>query len=115
MKSSIEYSDFEKLDLRVGLIIAAEAPKWTQKLLQFTVNFGAEIGTKTVLSGVQKWYSPEDFVGKKYPFIVNLAERKMGQGLSQGMMIMADGVVNGEEHPVVTVLPESLEPGTVIR
>lgn len=115
MKSTIEYADFEKLDIRVGLITAAEAPEWSPKLLQFTVDFGAEIGIKTILSGIKKWYSPETFVGKKYPFIINLAERKMGQGVSQGMMLMADGIVDGEEHPTVTALPDQIEPGTVIR
>ena len=115
MKTTIEYSDFEKLDIRVGAITAAEAPEWSPKLLQFTVDFGAEIGTKVILSGIKKWYSPEVFIGKKYPFIVNLAERKMGQGVSQGMMLMADAVVDGEELPTVTALPDQIEPGTVIR
>lgn len=115
MKPTIEYPDFEKLDLRVGLITAAEAPEWSPKLLQFTVDFGAEIGSKTILSGVRKWYSPEEFVGKKYPFIINLAERKMGQGVSQGMMLMADGMKDGEEHPIVVAFPEDVEPGTIIR
>lgn len=115
MKPNIEYADFEKLDIRVGLITAAEAPDWSQKLLQFTVEFGSEIGVKTILSGIRKWYAPEDFVGKKYPFIINLAERKMGQGVSQGMMLMADSIIDGEEHPTVTALPDQVAPGTVIR
>lgn len=115
MKSTIDYADFEKLDIRVGLITAAQAPEWSQKLLQFTVDFGATIGTKTILSGIRKWYEPEEFVGKKYPFIINLAERKMGQGVSQGMMLMADAEIDGEEHPTVTPFPDHIEPGTIIR
>lgn len=115
MKATVEYADFDKLDLRVGKVVAAEAPSWSRKLIQFTVDFGEEIGTKTILSGIQAWYSPEEFVGKAFPFIVNLAERKMGEGVSQGMMIMADGKVDGEDHPIVFPLPESITPGTVIR
>lgn len=115
MKPTIEYTDFEKLDIRVGVITAAEAPEWSQKLMQFTVDFGEEVGTKTVLSGIKKWYQPEEFIGKRYPFIINLAERKMGQGVSQGMMLMADGMIDGEEHPIVAPLSDQIAAGTVIR
>jgi len=115
MKATIEYADFDKLDLRVGLVTAAEVPTWSKKLMQFTVDFGPEIGTKTILSGIQAWYTPEEFIGKRFPFVVNLAERKMGEGVSQGMMIMADGMIDGQEHPIVLPLPETAEPGTVIR
>lgn len=111
MKPTIEYSDFEKLDIRVGKVVEAAAPEWSKKLLQFTVDFGAEIGTKTILSGIKEWYSPDDFVGNSYMFIVNLAERKMGDGVSQGMMMMADG----EGQPVPFVLTPAVEPGTVVR
>jgi len=115
MKPTIEYTDFEKLDLRAGLITAAEVPTWSKKLMQFTVDFGEEIGTKTILSGIQAWYKPEDFIGKRFPFVANLAERKMSEGVSQGMMIMADGNVDGEARPIVVPLPDNVEPGTVIR
>lgn len=115
MKATIEYPDFEKLDIRVGLILEATVPTWSKKLMEFVVDFGEEIGKKTILSGIQAWYTPADFVGKKFPFIVNLAERKMGDGVSQGMMIMADGKIGDEARPIVCPLPEVIEAGTVIR
>jgi methionyl-tRNA synthetase len=115
MKSTIEYSDFEKLDIRIGKIVAAEAPAWSNKLLQFTVDFGVEIGQKTILSGIRKWYTVEDFVDKNFPFVINLAERKMGEGVSQGMMIMADSNLDPEGQPVVLPLDATLAPGTIIR
>ncbi len=111
MKEIIQYSDFEKLDLRVGKIVAAIAPEWSEKLLQFTVDFGTEIGEKNILSGIKKWYQPEEFVGKNYVFVVNLAERKMGPGVSQGMMIMVDA---GEKPMVFTAAADAL-PGDVVR
>ena len=111
MKNTILYSDFEKLDLRVGRIVAAEAPEWSEKLLQFTVDFGSDIGEKNILSGIKQWYSPEEFIGKSYIFVVNLAERKMGPEISQGMMIMVDA----EEKPTVVPVPNDIEPGTVVR
>ncbi len=116
MKPTIEYPDFEKLDLRVGEVIAAEMPEWSNKLIQFTVDFGAEIGQKTILSGIKKWYTPEDFLHKKFPFVVNLAERKMGQGVSQGMMIMADlGAAAEDDKPVICPLPSQIPAGSIIR
>ena len=111
MKPIITYADFEKLDLRVGKIVAASAPDWSEKLLQFTVDFGEEIGQKTILSGIKKWYQPESFVGNNYVFVVNMAERKMGPGVSQGMMIMVDG----GEQPMIFTVSESAVPGEVVR
>jgi methionyl-tRNA synthetase len=111
MKPVIEYPDFDKLDLRVGKVTAASAPEWSQKLLQFIVDLGPEIGEKVILSAIKEWYAPADFVGKHYVFIVNLAERKMGEGVSQGMMIMADG----PEKPQPFNVSKKILPGTVVR
>lgn len=111
MKPTITYADFEKLDVRVGRIVAAIAPEWSEKLLQFTVDFGPEIGEKTILSGIKKWYEPDTFVGNMYVFIVNLAERKMGESVSQGMMIMVDSA----EKPMVFTAPSAAQPGEVVR
>jgi methionyl-tRNA synthetase len=115
MKPTIEYPDFEKLELRVGEVVEAVTPDWSNKLLQFTVDFGPEIGKRTILSGIQKWYSPDQFLNKKYAFVVNLAERKMGQGVSQGMMLMADTQVDGEDRPTLVPFPSEVPVGTVIR
>lgn len=111
MKPTITYADFEKLDLRVGLITEAIAPEWSEKLLQFTVDFGPEIGTKTICSGIKAFYQPADFIGKSFVFVVNLAERKMGPSVSQGMMIMADG----EAKPITFSLSAEVKPGTIVR
>lgn len=111
MKPTIVYPDFDKLDLRVGLVVAASAPEWSEKLLELEVDFGPEIGTKTILSGIRAWYQPTEVIGNKYAFVVNLAERKMGESVSQGMMIMADS----DERPFLTPLPAECEPGWIIH
>lgn len=111
MKPTIEYPDFEKLDLRVGKVIAAAAPEWSEKLLEFRVDFGIEIGERTILSAIKAWYKPEDFINNNYVFIVNLAERKMGESVSQGMMVMGDA----PEKPQPFTVPAELLPGTVVR
>jgi methionine--tRNA ligase beta chain len=111
MKPVIEYADFDKLDLRVGKVVAATAPEWSNKLLQFTVDFGPEIGERTILSGISKWFQPEFFVGKYFCFVVNLAERKMGEGVSQGMMLMADEA----DAPIPFAIQADVKPGLIIR
>ena len=111
MKDVIEYPDFEKLDLRVGKVVAAAAPDWSRKLLEFRVDLGSELGERTILSAIREWYQPEDFINNHYVFIVNLAERKMGEGVSQGMMLMADP----KDKPVPFTVPSEISPGTVVR
>ena len=107
MKTTIQFEDFLKLDMRVGKIIKAGEPEWSRKLLEFTVDFGEEIGEKTILSGIRKWYQADEFLDKKYAFIVNLKERKMGEGVSQGMMIMAD-----DEKPRPLCIDDDVQIGT---
>lgn len=111
MKSVINYQDFDKVDIRVGKVVSATDPQWSEKLIEFVVDFGDEIGQKTILSGVKKWYAPADFQGNLYPFIINLEERKMGEGVSQGMMLMVDS----EDKPVAIKLDHTLTPGTILR
>lgn len=111
MKPQISYDDFEKLDIRIGTILACESPDWSKKLLRFEVDFGTEMGIRVIFSGIKEWYTPDEFVGKQFPFLVNLPPKKMGDSESQGMMIMADG----EEKPVVFALQGTVLSGTSVR
>ena len=111
LKPTITYDDFAKVDLRIGTIASATAPEWSKKLLRFEVDFGEEIGKRIIFSGIKEWYSPESLVGKQFPFIVNLAPKKMNDEESQGMMIMADGA----EKPVLFSLGEPVSAGDIIR
>lgn len=111
MKPTIAYPDFEKLDIRIGTIIECAAPDWSKKLLRFEVDFGEELGKHVIFSGIKEWYTPDFFVGKQFPFLVNLPPKKMGEEESQGMMIMADG----EEKPILFNLQGSVAPGTIVR
>ena len=115
MKQTISFADFEKLDLRVGRILEATAPDWSTKLIQFRVDFGPEIGEKTIFSGIRKWHQPEDLVGKSYFFLANLADKPMGEGISQGMMLMADEILDDQENPVLIEVDQKVKPGTVVR
>ncbi|HLD50724.1 MAG TPA: methionine--tRNA ligase [Patescibacteria group bacterium] len=110
MKLTVTYDDFSKLDIRVGTVVSAEIPEWSGKLLQFQVDFGSEIGIKTIFSGVKKWYQPGDFVTKQFLFIVNLQEKKMGDSASQGMMLMAIK----DDKPILVQPMEAVANGTAI-
>lgn len=111
IKETINYSDFEKLDIRAGRVTDAKSPEWSEKLLEFEVDFGPEIGKKSIFSGIKKYYSPDFFKGKLFAFIVNLAEKKMGTGVSQGMMLMVDD----SEKPFPIEITDPVVEGSVVR
>lgn len=116
MKPTIEYSDFDKADLRIGKIVSCQAPEWSEKLLELKVAFGGEIGEKTIFAGIRKSFSPEQLVGKKCVFVVNLAERKMGQGISQGMMLVAvETLAEGGEKLSLTAVSDDVKEGSTLR
>ncbi|HTB30673.1 MAG TPA: methionine--tRNA ligase subunit beta, partial [Bacteroidia bacterium] len=87
-KSTIVFEDFEKMDIRVATIVAAVKVQGADKLLKLTVNTGIDV--RTVVSGIAKYHSPEDIVGKQVCLLVNLAPRKLRGIESQGMILMAE-------------------------
>jgi len=96
----VEFSEFQKLDIRVGKVISAERVAGATKLLRFTVDFG-EFKRQSV-AGLGHIYDPEHFIGKQYVFVVNLKPRKI-RGIVSECMILA-AVPNEEE--VVPIKPE---------
>jgi len=111
MKPTIEYADFEKLDLRVGLVSSASLPEWSNKLIEMRVDFGPEVGQKTIFAGIRKFVDFQTLINKKFVFVVNLAERKLGEGTSQGMMLVASDEIN---HCPLAV-SDQIAPGSGIR
>lgn len=85
-RAYIEYDDFKKVEIRIGEIVSAEPVEGSEKLLRLIVRFGEE--ERQILSGIAKWKSPEDLVGKKVPFVINLKPRSM-MGLESNGMILA--------------------------
>src|SRR5688572_17082906 len=84
----INYDDFAKLNIRIGTITEAEKVPESDKLMKLTVDLGEEV--RTIVSGIAKWYSSEDLVGKQVPILVNLEPRKLKGVESQGMMLSGD-------------------------
>ncbi len=89
MSKEIDYNFFTKMDLRVGEVIEAEKVPKSRNLLKLIVDIGQE-KPRQVISGISNFYDPEELIGKKYVFIVNLKPRKLMGLESQAMILAAD-------------------------
>lgn len=130
---NISFTDFEKVDIRIGTVVKAEVPEWSHWVMKLKVDFGPEIGQKQCFSGIMKFYKPEEIEGKEFPFVINLEPRKMGpeHEISEAMMIMAtpepqaslmaasgDSLPEAEAEevaPVLFQLQKNVDPGTKVR
>lgn len=92
-KEEISYDDFMKMQFQVGEIIACEAVAKSKKLLCSQVRVGSQV--KQIVSGIRKYYDPEEMVGKKVMVLVNLKPAKLAGVLSEGMLLCAEDE-NGE-------------------
>ena len=110
IKETIDFSDFEKLDIRVGHIKNCEKVKKAKKLLKFTLDDGS--GTdRTIVSGIAAFYEPEELIGKDVLFIANLAPRKLMGIESQGMILSAE---NFDGSLSVTTTLKEVKPGSQV-
>ena len=87
IRANIAFEDFEKLDIRVGTVLECTKVPKADKLLCFKIADGLE--NRTIVSGIAKYYKPEDLVGKQVCFIANLPPRKLKGIESQGMILSA--------------------------
>lgn len=87
-KPEISYDDFAKLEIRIGTVLSAELVPDTDKLLKCSIDFG-DFGTRTIVSGIAQFRTPEQLVGKQLPYVVNLASRMLRGVESQGMLLAA--------------------------
>lgn len=120
----IDFTDFQKVDIRIGTVVEATVPEWSHWVMKIKVDLGSEMGEKTCFSGIMKFFSPADLVGKQFPFVVNLKPRTIGSDkeLSEVMMIMAcpgDSLTDEEKaNEVPTVLfklQKKVANGTKVR
>ena len=86
-KENVTFEDFQKMDIRVSKIIAAEKVAKTKKLLKLTIDTG--IDTRVIVSGIAEHYTPEELVGRQILVLVNLVPRELKGIESQGMILMA--------------------------
>ena len=104
----ITIDDFAKCEMRVAKVLTCERLKESKKLLKFTLFDGER--ERTILSGIAKWYAPEDLIGKHLCIVANLAPRPMMKGkyVSEGMIVSAE---DDEGNVTVLQLPETVKPG----
>ena len=111
VKETVAFEDFQKLDIRVGIVKACEKVKKSKKLLRFSLDDGS--GTdRTILSGIAQWYEPEQMVGKRVLFIANLAPRKIMGEESHGMILSA---VNYDGNLSVTTTLDEVKGGSTVE
>ena len=103
-KPEIEFDDFMKMQFQVGEIIACEEVKKSKKLLCSQVKIGSEV--KQIVSGIKKYYSAEEMVGKKVMVLVNLKPAKLAGVLSEGMLLCAEDA----EGNLALMTPEKAMP-----
>jgi len=108
MGDVIDYSEFIKVEMRVGKVIRAEPVPNSRKLVKLIVDVGGE--ERQVLAGLAKWYKPEDFIGKMVIVVTNLKPKRMAGLVSQGMVLAAP--CNGDGKPVLLTVEEPVEPGS---
>ena len=118
MKDVINFDDYSKIEVRVGKIIEAVVPEGSNKLIQFRVDFGPSFAEasdgqgrilKTIFSGIKEWYNPEELVGVKTMWVVNLAPKKTPFGDSEGMLFACDTT---DGKPYIVRIGEEVEVGS---
>ena len=107
----VSIDDFAKCDMRVCKILKCEAVKKSEKLLKFILDDGSG-KERQILSGIHKFYEPEDLVGKKAVAILNLPARKMMGMESNGMLLSAVKEVDGKEVLNLMFVDESVPVGS---
>ncbi|MEC0205293.1 methionine--tRNA ligase [Paenibacillus lautus] len=109
LKEEIGIEDFAKVELRVAQVIAAEPVKKADKLLKLQLDLGFE--QRQVVSGIAKFYTPEELVGRKVICVTNLKPVKLRGEMSQGMILAAS---HGDQLTLATV-PEGMPNGAVVK
>ena len=99
-KEEVSFDDFQKMDIRVSTILAAEKVAKTKKLLKLTIDTG--IDQRTIVSGIAEYYTPEQLVGRQVLVLANLAPREIKGIESRGMILMAEDALGR----LVLVQPE---------
>ena len=107
---TIPFSDFQKLDIRVGTIIEVTAPVGSEKLYRIVVDCGDELGKRIIFSGIKNFYTPEELMGKQIVVLLNLQPRSFFGEEGQGMLLAAD-----DEKPVLLTPQDQAKNGSKIR
>ncbi len=111
IKDKVAFTDFDKLDFRVGEVKEASLLEGSKKLIVMKIDLGEDYGTVEILSGLAELYKPEDLIGNKYIVLANLEPKKLMGRESNGMIM----VVDDPEKFALIPLDKKLKNGIVIR
>ena len=104
----INFQDFKKINLRVGKIINVESLQGYNKILKILVDLGNE--KREIMSGIAKYYSPQDLINKYVVVCTNLEPKKFGDHISNGMILAAED----NKKPILLTVFEEVQPGSEI-
>ena len=110
VKKDVEFETFQQLDIRVGTVLDCQKVKKADKLLQFKIDDG--MGGRTIVSGIAKYYEPEQLIGQQVCFIANFPTRKLKGIDSQGMILSA---VNADGSLSVVQPQKPTKPGCKVE
>jgi methionyl-tRNA synthetase len=111
LKPTINYEDFDKIDLRVAQVVEAERVPKADKLLRLVLDAG-EGKPRQILAGIAQYYTPEEMVGRKIIIVANLEPKKLRGFESQGMLLAAS---IGEGKPIVASFLEDVPNGARLK
>ena len=108
MKPEITIDEFDKIELKIGKILTAEKVEKSKKLLHFSVDTGDRV--RSIVSGVAKYFTPEEMIGKEVVVVANLKSATLGGVLSEGMILFGE-----DENGLVTITPgREAVPGSIV-
>ncbi len=110
IKFMISFEEFKKVDLRVAKIITAEKVQKSENIVKLEIDLGTELGKRQILAGIQKYYTPEELVGRQIVVVINLEPKKIMGMESQGMLLAA-----GEIEPILLMPDKQVPPGSKIH
>jgi methionine--tRNA ligase beta chain len=105
----ISFSDFQRMNIRIGKIEVAERIEGSSKLIKLQMDFGSE--KRQLVAGIAEEYSPEDLVGKEIPVLANLEPKTFMGVESQGMILAADV----DDRPVLLHPDKDIPAGSKVR
>jgi methionine--tRNA ligase beta chain len=106
--NTITAEDFWKADIRIGTVENAESVPDSEKLIKLIVDFGS-LGKRQILTGMAKWYKPEELVGLKTAFLLNIPARRMAGLESHGMIMGTDN--SAGDRPVFLIPNDAIKNG----
>ena len=110
MKDTISYTDFQKLDIRIGTIVDVSIPEGSNKIVKLLVDLGDELGKKTIFAGLKEHYSVDELAGRQIVVLANLEPKEFFGEKGEGMLLAAD-----DGKPILLQVEKEVKSGSIVR